>query len=187
MKKYQIIYADPPWSYNDKMSGHSFSLDHEYTTQSNEWIKQLPIAEIADKNCALFIWGVSPMLPEAIETISAWGFKFKTVIFIWSKIEKSGAFVSNLGRWTMGNVEFCLLGTKGKPKRVIKNVKQLVVAQREKHSQKPNEVRKRIVKLMGDLPRIELFARGGVIRICLEIISLLVGIYGVTKLIATLI
>lgn len=42
-KKYKIIYADPPWSYNDKMSGHSFSLDHEYETQSKDWIVKLPV------------------------------------------------------------------------------------------------------------------------------------------------
>ena len=84
-KKYQIIYADPPWSYNDKMSGHSFSLDHEYETQSLEWIKSLPIAEIADKDCVIFLWVVNPLLPEAFEVIKAWGFKYKTLAFCWNK------------------------------------------------------------------------------------------------------
>lgn len=158
-KKYNIIYADPPWSYSDKMSGHSFSLDHEYVTQSKNWIAQLPVRKICEKDCVLFLWAVSPQLPVALEVMSAWGFKYVTVAFVWSKHHKSGKKVSNLGRWTMGNVEMCLLGRKGKPQRVCKNIKQLVEAERTVHSRKPNEVRKRITELMGDLPCIELFAR----------------------------
>jgi site-specific DNA-methyltransferase (adenine-specific) len=158
-KKYQIIYADPPWSYDDKMKNHSFSLDHEYETQDLSWIKNLKIEELADNNCCLFLWAVSPLLPEAIEVIKAWGFKFKTVAFVWNKITKNGIDISNLGKWTMGNIELCLLATKGKPKRISKNVRQLVTAIRREHSRKPDEVRLRIVELMGDIPRIELFAR----------------------------
>ena len=158
-KKYQIIYADPPWSYDDKMKNHSFSLDHEYETQDLSWIKNLKIEELADNNCCLFLCAVSPLLPEAIEVIKAWGFKFKTVAFVWNKITKNGIDISNLGKWTMGNIELCLLATKGKPKRISKNVRQLVTAIRREHSRKPDEVRLRIVELMGDIPRIELFAR----------------------------
>ena len=159
MKKYQIIYADPPWSYNDKMSGHSFSLDHEYITQHKNWIQTLPIQKIADVNCVLFLWVVSPLLDEGIDTLKSWGFKYKTLAFCWSKHTKYNKKVSNLGRWTMGNVELCLLGVKGKPKRICKNIKQLVEAERVKHSKKPDIVRDRIVELMGNIPRIELFAR----------------------------
>lgn len=158
-KRYSVIYADPPWSYNDKMIGHSFSLDHEYETQSLSWIKRLPVNEIADKDCVLFLWAVSPQLPEALEVIESWGFKYKTLAFCWNKKTATGKDVSNLGRWTMGNVELCLLATKGRPKRVTRNVKQLVSAERTRHSKKPQEVRTRIVDLMGDVPRIELFAR----------------------------
>ena len=160
MKKYEIIYADPPWSYNDKMKGHSFSLDHEYITQDIEWIKNLPIKEIADKNCVLFLWAVNPLLPEAFEVIKAWGFKYKTVAFNWVKISNKGNYIHNMGRWTMGNNEICLLATKGKPQRISKNIKQLVMAQRKEHSKKPDIVRKLITDLMGDLPKVELFARG---------------------------
>jgi len=159
MKKYQIIYADPPWSYNDKMSGHSFSLDHEYITQDLNWIKSLPIKDISDKDCCLFIWAVSPLLNECFEVIKAWGFKYKTVAFCWSKVNRGGHWVSNLGRWTMGNIELCLLATKGHPQRMRKDIKQLVIANRTDHSKKPDDVRNRIVQLMGDVPRIELFCR----------------------------
>jgi site-specific DNA-methyltransferase (adenine-specific) len=158
-KKYQIVYADPPWSYKDKMHGHSFSLDHEYKTQSQQWIARLPVREIAEKDSVLFLWAVSPLLDEAIGVMNDWGFKYKTLAFCWSKETRNRKKVSNLGRWTMGNVELCLLGVKGKPRRVCRNVKQLVIAERTRHSAKPNEVRRRIVELMGDLPRIELFAR----------------------------
>lgn len=159
VSKYQVIYADPPWSYNDKMSGHSFSLDHEYETQSKNWIANLPVKGIIEKDAVLFLWAVSPQIPEAIDVMKSWGFKFKTLAFCWSKTRANGKLVINLGRWTMGNVELCLLGVKGHPKRQVKNIKQLVVAERTLHSKKPDEVRNRIVELMGDVPRIELFAR----------------------------
>ncbi len=158
-KKYQIILADPPWDYNDKMKGHSFSLDHEYETQNLNWIVDLPVQRIADKNCVLFLWAVSPQLPEALKVMKAWGFNYVTVAFVWSKHTVNGKKVSNLGRWTMGNVEMCLLGRKGRPQRISRDVKQLIEAVRTKHSKKPEEIRERIVQLMGDLPRIELFAR----------------------------
>ena len=161
MKKYQIIYADPPWSYNDKMGNRVDlgSATGTYNTQGLDWIKNLKVSEISDKDCALFIWAVSPLLPEAFEVIEAWGFKYKTVAFVWSKKTINGNKVANMGRWTMGNVEVCLLATKGSPKRASKNVRQLVEDLRAEHSRKPDQVRNRIVELMGDIPRIELFAR----------------------------
>lgn len=157
--KYQIIYADPPWSYSDKMSGHSFSLDHEYETQSLEWIKRLPVQDIADKDCVLFMWAVSPLLPEAFEVIEAWGFKYKTLGFAWVKETSGGQLVKNLGRYTMGGVELCLLATKGKPKRLINNIRQVHFDVRTEHSKKPAPIREKIVQLFGDIPRVELFAR----------------------------
>jgi N6-adenosine-specific RNA methylase IME4 len=178
-KKYSVIYVDSPWSYDDKMSGHAvevdglfgkdvartadhgFSLGHEYETQSLEWIQSLPLKDIAAKDCVCFSWVVSPLLPEGIATLQKWGFKFKTIAFVWNKLyHNSDKEVAAPGRWTMGNVELCLMGGRGKPKRVCKNVRQLVTAERSAvHSEKPHEVRERIVRLMGDVPRIELFAR----------------------------
>lgn len=158
-KKYKVIYADPPWSYNDKMAGHSFSLDHEYETQDIDWIKSLPVSQISERDCALFLWVVNPQIPEALEVIDAWGFKFKTVAFVWGKKTSNYNDVHNLGRWTMGNIEQCFLATKGHPQRIKKNVKQLVIDVRTVHSKKPPQVRARIVDLMGEIPRIELFSR----------------------------
>lgn len=99
------------------------------------------------------------MLPEALETIKAWGFTYKTVAFCWAKTTKEGKAAAGMGYWTRSGAELCLLATKGKPKRVSKAVRQVVLAQRGEHSAKPPEVRDRIVQLMGDVPRIELFAR----------------------------
>ena len=168
-KQYSIIYADPPWSYGDKGFGKrpgdgtvkgSFAPEAgRYTTMPLNEIKSLPVKQIALPDAALLLWATSPLLPEAFETIAAWGFKFKTVAFCWSKITNSGKEVANLGQWTMGNVELCLLGTKGSPRRLDRTVRQLVIAERTDHSRKPEEVRRRIERIFGDGPRIELFSR----------------------------
>ena len=124
-------------------------------------IKALPIREIAAKDAVLFMWVTNPMLEVGIEVMRSWGFRFKTVAFVWSKQHASGKDVANLGRWTMANVELCLLGTRGHPKRQRRNIRQLVRAVRGRHSAKPVEVAGRIRELMGDdAYAIELFARG---------------------------
>ena len=158
--KYEVIYADPPWQYEDKMKGHTFAI--EYETQSLEWIKGLPVKMLSAKDCVLFLWATSPLLEQAFEVMKSWGFEYKTVGFVWNKVSNEGKNISNIGKWTMGNVEICLLATKGSPKRIRKDVKQYVKAVRTKHSRKPVVVRERIVQLMGDVPRIELFAREAV-------------------------
>lgn len=157
---YNLVLCDAPWPYKDKMSGHSFSLDHEYKTMNLKDIKALPVGDIAAKDAALLMWAVSPQLDDAIEVMEAWGFKYVTVAFVWSKLSKHGKRIANLGRWTMGNVELCLLGRQGKIGRVKKNVRQFVEAERTVHSRKPDDVRLRAEELFGDVKRIELFARG---------------------------
>lgn len=159
MKLYNVIYADPPWRFNDKMTGHPLSLDRQYPTESVEWISSVPVRDITAPDCALFLWAVSALLPEAMEVIQRWGFRYKTVAFCWVKSSSKGRLLSNLGRWTMSGMELCLLATKGKPVRIHKDVKQLVFSERTIHSRKPPEVRRRIVEVMGDVPRLELFAR----------------------------
>ena len=89
-----------------------------------------------------------------------WGFEYKTVAFTWAKTnKKSPGFFKGLGYWTRANPEMCLLATKGKPKRLSKSVRQLIISKLQQHSKKPDEIRNRIVELCGDIPRIELFAR----------------------------
>jgi N6-adenosine-specific RNA methylase IME4 len=159
-KKYKIIYADPPWAYSDKLLFSKQGASSNYSVQSKEWIDNLPVSTIADDDCALFLWVTMPKLNECWELISKWGFTYKTVAFTWIKKNKSGKGIFlGLGRWTRGNAEVCLLAVKGKPKRIDASVRQVVMTRLEYHSKKPDIVRNRIVKLMGNLPRIELFAR----------------------------
>lgn len=140
------------------MIDHGGAETH-YKTQNKDWIKQLPVPSICDKDCVLFLWVVSPLLDEGLETLKAWGFDYVTLAFCWVKETALGMQVKNLGRWTMGGVELVLLGRRGSPKRIKNNVLQTVFDIRTAHSKKPEEVKHRIVELMGDLPRIELFAR----------------------------
>lgn len=172
-KKYSIIYADPPWSYKDN-SCNGNALRH-YQTMANSEISSLPVKKLSEKDCILFLWATYPKIREALEAIENWGFCYKTIAFQWVKLNKSVKIedysittVSDvlkkscffgLGRWTRGNTECCLLATKGKPKRINASVSQLIFSPVKRHSEKPSEVREAIVKLVGDLSRIELFAR----------------------------
>lgn len=132
------------------------SLSHH----SLEDIKALPVGELAEKDCALFIWITFPCLQEALQVIEAWGFEYKTVAFVWIKQNrKSDSLFWGMGYWTRANAELCILATKGHPKRVNPGVHQVIMSHIEQHSKKPDETRDRIVRLMGDVTRIELFAR----------------------------
>lgn len=166
MRKYNIIYADPPWRYDDRKCNGA--CEFHYNTMKIEDICNLPIKDIADDNCVLFLWTTYPMLQEAMQLITAWGFKYKTIGFQWIKTNKSVTnplFFSTknlffgLGRWTRGNTEPCLIAVKGKPKRINNAISQLIIEPIGKHSKKPDIVRDKIVDLIGDLPRVELFAR----------------------------
>lgn len=179
MKKYSIIYADPAWSYNDRVytgrkDGKNFySLEeYHYPTMSVKEICELPIKEMTDDNCILFMWATFPNLKEALQVIEAWGFEYKTLGFSWIKtnqrqnLNQSTFFPTDtidtffgIGHYTKSNCEVCLIGTKGRPEIVSNSVSSVVIAPRGKHSKKPNEVREKIVELCGDKPRVELFAR----------------------------
>ena len=92
--------------------------------------------------------------------MDAWGFTFKTVAFVWLKRNrKSPTWFYGLGYWTRGNAEICLLAKRGKPKRHSAGVHQFIISPVEEHSKKPDVARDKIVELVGDLSRVELFAR----------------------------
>lgn len=169
--KYNIIYADPPWSYDDKALNRGGAERH-YSTMKLADICAIPVADIAADDCLLFMWGAWPKLFEAGSVLKAWGFDFKTCAFVWVKTNKRtnvnqasffpvDSFDSfwGMGRWTRANTEFCLLAVKGKPKRESAGVHQIIYAPIAAHSRKPDETRDKIVELAGDLPRVELFAR----------------------------
>jgi len=120
----------------------------------------LPVETLAEKDCLLFLWATFPQLPETLRLIQAWGFTFKTVAFVWLKLnKKSPTWFYGLGYWTRGNAEICLLAKRGKPKRRSAGVHQFIISPVEEHSKKPDVTRDKIIELAGDLTRVELFAR----------------------------
>lgn len=159
--KYKIIYADPPWHYRTYSGkGQKKSADSHYNTMDIKDIQSLPITDIAEKDCILFLWVTFPCLLEGLSVLKCWGFKYKTCGFVWVKRnKKADSFFTGLGFWTRSNAEVCLIATRGHPHRVSKSVKQICDARIMEHSHKPDEIRDRIVELCGDVSRIELFAR----------------------------
>lgn len=169
-KKFDIIYADPPWDYNGKMqfdkSGRAENFDmskkifissanFKYPTLQTKEMMKIPIYEIAKDDCLLFMWATSPHLEQAIELGKAWDFEYRTVAFIWDKMNH------NPGQYTLSNCELCLIFKRGRipSPRGARNIQQLVRSPRGKHSEKPKEVLERIEKMFPTQDRIELFAR----------------------------
>ena len=167
MKKYQIIYADPPWqfkNYSDKWNKEAKKsrwVAKHYNIQTTKDICDLNIKSICDKDCVLLLWVTFPRLQDAFKVIKEWGFTYKTNAFTWVKRNKvSESWFWGMGYYTRANSEICLLATKGKPlKRVSRSVHQVIDDRVMAHSKKPDTARNRIVELFGDLPRIEIFAR----------------------------
>jgi len=160
-KKYQIIYADPPWSYlkTGGLKNSRGMAKQFYPTMDIGDIKSLPISEITDDNCALFLWATYPQLKNALDVIESWGFEYFGLAFNWIKQTSSGKDFFGMGYYTRANPEMCLLAFKGKMKPLRHDIRQLLYAEVTKHSEKPPIVRDRIVELFGDIPRVELFAR----------------------------
>ena len=170
MKKYQVIYADPPWEYS--FPGTRADVGEDYPTMRTVDICGFPFGDFADEDCTLFLWGIWTKIEDSLRAIRAWGFEYKTVGFVWVKTRRtvdmnqpaffpveSFAEFFGMGMWTRSNTEFCLIATRGNPKPVSHSVRQIIYSPLREHSRKPDEARKRIVELMGDLPRVELFAR----------------------------
>lgn len=182
-KKYQVIYADPPWNYkggkelfiqgvrwkhapnerniDKKRREENSPVTFKYPTLSKKEIMDLNVPNIADKDCVLFMWIVDAHLLDALEIMKAWGFKYSTVAFVWKKQTSTGKPVCLLSPWTHKSCELCLVGTKGSMTkyRKDKTVRQLIEEERIRHSQKPQEAADRIVRMFPDCSRIELFAR----------------------------
>lgn len=171
-KKYQIIYADPPWHYKFGQSSSRYIIN-KYSTMELPEICSLPVKDLAEDNAVLLMWATFPKLNWAIPVIEAWGFEYKTCAFVWVKTNKnyqvnqvsflpSDTFdkFTGMGYYTRSNAEICLLATKGDPlPRLCHNINQIVYEPVEEHSKKPSIIRQHIVDLFGDLHRIELFAR----------------------------
>lgn len=170
---FRTILADPPWAFRtfsgENMTPHRCAEDH-YRTMELAEMKELPLGDVAHKDCALFMWTVGSHLVESIELARYWGFEFKTDAFYWVKQRLVGAdqidiFTGDIpeprmgfGYWTRKQVEPCWLFTRGSPKRISKGVRQVIIEPRREHSRKPEAQYARIEALVGG-PYLELFAR----------------------------
>lgn len=170
-KKFDIIYADPPWNYNGKMQFDKSSAGAEridpsrsifissasfkYPTLKLDELKEIPVQDIAKDDSLLFLWTTNPHLAQALELGTAWGFEFRTVAFIWDKMNH------NPGKYTLSNCELCLVFKHGRipQPRGARNIQQLIRVPRGEHSEKPIEVAHAIEKMFPTQERIELFAR----------------------------
>ena len=163
LKKYSIIYMDPPWKYNSRANNNTRfrgGAGNHYNLMKMEEIRELPINNLANENCALFLWVTFPMLDEQIKLFKEWNFDYKTLGFSWIKLNpKNLQPFFGVGYYTKSNSEVCLLGVKGRMKPVTNKISSVILSPRREHSRKPDEVRNKIVELFGELPRIELFAR----------------------------
>lgn len=170
---FSAILTDPPWAFKTysghKTTPHRSAEDH-YPTMDFEALKALPVKDLAAKDCALFMWVVGSHLDTAIALGQAWGFEVKTDAFYWLKERLVGAgqidiFTQDvpplrigMGYWTRKQVEACWMFTRGKPKRMSKSVRQVIVEPRREHSRKPDMTALLIEQLVAG-PYLELFAR----------------------------
>lgn len=170
-KKYDIIYADPPWDYGgklqfDKSSKSVENINYEkkifissanfkYPTVKTKDLMKIPIHEIAKEDCLLFLWVTNPHLEQGLQLAKAWGFEYRTVAFVWDKQNH------NPGQYTLSYCELCLVFKKGRiPRpRGSRNEKQLISIKRGEHSEKPVQVIESIERMFPSQDRIELFAR----------------------------
>lgn len=168
-RRYSVIYCDPPWSFHTwSHRGQGKGASQHYSTMDAQSIRDIDVASIATDDAALFMWVVQPQLPEALDLIRAWGFEFKTVAYVWVKIKggQDRLFYAGddirkgLGYHTRSGAEQCWLATRGKGyDRLSKGEAQVVFSPLREHSRKPDEIADSIIRLTGDTPRIELFAR----------------------------
>ena len=159
--RFSIVYADPPWDYGGRLQhggaggGDSGGAERHYPTVRTEDLKRLPVWEIAEEDCLLFMWATSPHLDQAMDLGKAWGFLWGTIGFVWQKGK------ANPGFYTMSENELCLVFKRGRipQPRGARNVRQTITETRGCHSRKPDEARKRIGLMFPEQRKIELFAR----------------------------
>lgn len=158
---YQILHVDPPWAFeNWSEKGEERNANQHYSTMTWDQIAALPVGHLASNNCACFLWCVDPLLDKGFDVLRAWGFRYATVAFTWAKQTRTArSWHMGTGYYTRANPETCLLGIIGSMERKSAAVRQLVVEPLREHSRKPDRVATDIVKLFGDVPRAELFAR----------------------------
>lgn len=139
-KKYKIIYVVPTW---------------EGTRKASELCK-LPVERVLDNDSALLLWVKASKMIKALKVMKEWGFKYKTIAYIWIKADTNS---DNADDWTQENSELCLLATKGNLKRISGEVQQVLTLPVEADEKKPSKFKELTVQLLGNLPALELFAK----------------------------
>ncbi len=162
-KKYQMIMADPPWDYRDKVrastQGGGGASSH-YDTLALSALASFPIGNIAEADSVLLLWATFPMYPDAAAIMELWGFTYKTALWVWAKTTKAGGMAMGMGHYSRANPEVCLLGIRGKGLPVLRHdIINLQFHPRLRHSEKPTLFHDLSVELFGNVPRIDLFAR----------------------------
>lgn len=162
MKKYNIIYADPPWQFNNKKTGGSMKSGaaHHYLTTGMDGLKAIDVKSIAADDCTLVMWWVGAMPQEAIDLVKSWGFELKNMNgFVWNKLTVKGKPFFGMGFRTRAGSESAIIATKGEPKVKSRSIRAVQTLKASEHSKKPDEFRNLIIEMCGDLPRLEMFAR----------------------------
>lgn len=171
------IMADPPWHFRSyapprvQNFASDRSLEKHYKTMTREQICAMPIADLAARDCHLFLWSTGPHLPQALETMERWGFRYSGMGFVWVKLRRAFAsqpmrmlplihadLFMGLGHTTRKNAEFVLLGRRGSPRRVAKDVHEIILSPVREHSRKPDEAFDRVRRYC-DGPYAEIFSR----------------------------
>lgn len=164
-REYRMIYADPPWKYRDKLrlSGDAAArggAESHYSCLTPKAIKAMPVKSIGASDSVLLLWSTYPQLPVAIDVMTAWGYKYVTVLWTWIKLTKTGKVFTGLGHYSRANPEVVLLGKRGKSVPVCRhNIKNVQFHSRLGHSEKPDLFRDLNIQLFEPVSCIELFAR----------------------------
>jgi N6-adenosine-specific RNA methylase IME4 len=164
--KWDIVYADPPWQYKRNFGGYRGAAENHYRTMPEAAIAALPVKSIMSDTSVLFMWVTGPTLDVAMRVLKAWGLEYRGVSYVWVKTTQQGKVMGGWGvmpTFTKPTTEYVLAATfkpRGRPFPILTlKQHQVLLAPRGRHSEKPQEIRDRIVELCGDRPRIELFAR----------------------------
>ena len=159
-QQYEVIYCDPPWDYNErtfrnKEANDTGAASDHYPTMKPDELCAMNVNHLAAKNCICYMWTTGPQLDVSIDVLKAWGFKYKTIGFVWEKL------ITNPGYYTMSSVEICIVGIKGaipKP-RGTRNERQFYQEKRQRHSAKPTRFIERIDRMHPTQNKLELFSR----------------------------
>lgn len=185
--KYSLILADPPWKYNSRANHKTRfrgGAEGHYPLMTMADIAALPITNLAATNCALLMWCTFPYLDKQIELFKHWGFRYRTQLLTWIKLNPRGhdqpkddpaykdgkryvlysdglyhSVFFGTGYYAKANSEVCLLGMRGRVPTISDSASSVILAPRREHSRKPDESYPLIEQVFGDVPRIELFAR----------------------------